>query len=97
MEEEITLKEETSKWELTVSTGDNPPVLLLNSKVAITHFESLTRQLFETEEGSFIYQKDTQVLAKIDTEKYTKLLLKVFSVQEAIEEKEKQRIWQLQN
>lgn len=88
MGEEITLKEETSKWKLTVSIGDNPPILLLNNEIAITHFDSDTRQLFETKEGSFIYFKDTIVLHKINEEKYSKLLLKLIEFQKEIEELE---------
>ena len=63
-------------WNLFTDIGVNAPILLLNSKVAITHFESDTRQLFETEEGSFIYFKDDKKLHKIGTEEYTKALLK---------------------
>ena len=91
MEEEITLKEETFKWELTVSIGDNPPILLLNNEIAITHFDSDTRQLFETKEGSFVYFKDTSILYKLDTNKYTSLLLKLIIIQDEAEEKEKER------
>lgn len=50
---------------------------MLNNKVAHTHLNSNTRQLFETEEGSFIYYKDEEKLHKIDTDKYTHLLLKL--------------------
>jgi len=64
-------------WELFTDIGVNAPILLLNSKPAITHFESDTRQLFETEEGSFIYFKDDKKLHKVDTNSYTKALIKV--------------------
>ena len=90
MEEEIPLKKETSKWELTVSIGDNPPILSLNEEVSITHFESDTRQLFETKEGSFVYFKDTNTLHKVDTNKYTSLLLKLILIQDEAEQKEKE-------
>lgn len=63
-------------YTIFTNIGVNAPILLVNSKVAITHFESDTRQLFETEEGSFIYFKDDKKLHKIGTEEYTKVLLK---------------------
>jgi len=63
-------------YKLFTNIGVNAPILLVNSKVVITHFESDTRQLFETEEGSFIYFKDDKKLHKIDTEEYNKVLLK---------------------
>lgn len=63
-------------YNLFTDIGVNAPILLINSKVAVTHFESDTRQLFETEEGSFIYFKDEKKLHKIETEVYTKVLLK---------------------
>ena len=63
-------------WNLFTDIGVNAPILLLNSNPAITHFESDTRQLFETEEGSFIYFKDEQKLHKIEQASYDKALLK---------------------
>lgn len=64
------------EYNLVTNIGVNAPILMLNSNIAITHFESDTRQLFETEEGSFIYFKDDKKLHKIGTEEYTKVLLK---------------------
>ena len=91
MEEEITLKEETSKYEVVISIGANPPILSLNRELSITHFESNTRQLFETKEGSFVYFKDTNTLYKLDTNKYTSLLLKLIIFQEEAEKKEREK------
>lgn len=64
-------------YKIVVDIGVNPPILLLNSKRAITHFESDTRQMFETDEGSFIYFKDEQKLHKVTAESYTNALIKV--------------------
>lgn len=64
-------------YKIITSTEIKPPVLILNGKVAITHFESDNRQLFETEEGSFVYKKDKEELVNINTDIYTKLLLKL--------------------
>lgn len=61
----------------TYSTNKNSAVLLLNDKVAITHFETSDRQLFETEEGSFVYYKDKQKLHKLELESYSRLLIKL--------------------
>lgn len=66
-------------YKVVVDIGVNPPILLLNSNVAITHFESDTRQMFETDEGSFIYFKDEQKLHKVTEEVYTKALIKVIT------------------
>lgn len=52
-------------------------ILLLNNKVTILYFNSITRQIFETEEGSFIWYKDTEVLHKINSVTLTKILLKL--------------------
>lgn len=62
---------------IITSTGIKPPVLTLNGNVAITHFESDNRQLFETEEGSFVYKKDTQEIHRLSLDSYTKLLNKL--------------------
>lgn len=59
------------------STNKNSTILLLNNKVAITHLETETIQLFETEEGSFVYYKDEQKLHKLELESYNKLLIKL--------------------
>ena len=59
------------------STNKNSAIMLLNDKVVITHFETSDRQLFETEEGSFVYYKDEQKLYKLELESYTKLLIKL--------------------
>jgi hypothetical protein len=67
------------EWNLVTNIGVNAPILLVNGKVAITHFESETRQLFETDEGSFIYFKDEQKLHKITENLYTKALIKVIT------------------
>ena len=64
-------------YKIITSTGDKPPVLTLNGKIAITHFESDNRQLFETEEGSFVYKKDKQELNKLNLDTYTALLIKL--------------------
>ena len=74
------------EYSIFTNIGVNAPILLLNSKPAITHFESDTRQLFETEEGSFIYFKEEQKLHKIDTEAYTKVLLKCITFTDYIKE-----------
>ena len=73
---------------LVVDIGGNPPILLLNHKVAHTHFDSNTRQLFETEEGSVIYYKDEEKLFKISIDSYTRLLLKLQRLESEIKEKE---------
>ena len=73
---------------LVVCIGVNPPILLLNHKIAHTHFDSNTRQLFETEEGSFIYYKDEEKLFKISIDSYTRLLLKLQRLESEIKEKE---------
>lgn len=62
---------------IITNIGVNPSILVLNHKVAITHFESDTRQLFETEEGSYVYFKEDEKLHKLETDSYTKLLLKL--------------------
>jgi hypothetical protein len=66
-------------YKIVVDIGVNPPILLLNNEVCHTHLDSDTRQMFETKEGSFIYFKDEQKLHKIDTDVYTKALLKVIN------------------
>lgn len=66
-------------YKVVVDIGVNPPILLLNSKVAITHFESDTRQMFETDEGSFIYFKDEQKLHKVTQESYVNALIRVIT------------------
>lgn len=63
-------------WHIQTNIGINPPILLLDTKITITHFECDTRQLFETEEGSFVYYKDVQRLYKIKLEVYNRLLIK---------------------
>ncbi len=73
---------------LVVCIGVDPPVLLLNDKVAHTHFNSDTKQLFETEEGSFIYYKDEEKIFKISIDSYTRLLLKLQRLETEIKEKE---------
>jgi hypothetical protein len=62
---------------IVVDIGDNPPILLHNNKVAITHFESDTRQLFETKDGSYIYFKDERKLHSMTLDAYFKALMKV--------------------
>jgi len=62
---------------IITNIGANPSILVLNHKVAITHFESNTRQLFETEEGSYVYFKENKKLHKLETASYTKLLIKL--------------------
>mgnify|MGYP003432044283 CR=1 FL=1 len=64
-------------YKVVVSTDVNPSVLLLNGEVAITHFESDTRQLFETEDGSYIYFKDERKLYSMTLDAYFKALMKV--------------------
>ena len=64
-------------YKVVVSTDVNPSVLLLNGEVAITHFESDTRQLFETEKGSYIYFKDERKLHSMTLDAYFKALMKV--------------------
>ena len=64
-------------YKVVVSTDVNPPVLLLNGEVAITHFESDTRQLFETKDGSYIYFKDEKKLHSMTLDAYFKALMKV--------------------
>lgn len=64
-------------YKVVVSTDVNPSVLLLNGEVAITHFESDTRQLFETKDGSYIYFKDEKKLHSITLDAYFKALMKV--------------------
>ena len=65
------------EYTIITGTGVNPPVLTLNGQIALTHFNSLTRQLFETSEGSFVYMKDTQTLITLTLDSYTSLLLKL--------------------
>ena len=43
---------------LTAGPVKTSEVIMLNNKVAHCHFMSETRQLFETEEGSYIYKMD---------------------------------------
>lgn len=74
-------------YKISTSTGIKPPVLTLNGKIAITHFESDNRQLFETEEGSFVYKKDKEELVNVNTDTYTKLLLKLNTFMDTIEYK----------
>ena len=64
-------------YKVVVSTDVNPSVLLLNGEVAITHFESDTRQLFETKQGSYIYFKDERKLHSMTLDAYFKALMKV--------------------
>ena len=64
-------------YKVVVSTDVNPSVLLLNGEVAITHFESDTRQLFETKDGSYIYFKDERKLHSMTLDAYFKALMKV--------------------
>lgn len=65
------------EYKIFTDIGKDPPIILLNSKVAITHFNSDTRQLFETEDGSFIYFKDEEKLHRVTTDCYTKALIKL--------------------
>lgn len=65
------------EYTIIVSTDVNPSVLLLNNEVAITHFESDTRQLFETKDGSYIYFKDERKLHSMTLDAYFKALMKV--------------------
>lgn len=67
------------EYKIVVDIGVNPPILLLNNEVCQTHLDSDTRQMFETTEGSFIYFKDEQKLHKVQTDVYTKALLKVIN------------------
>ena len=58
-------------------------VIQANGFIAHTHFISDTRQLFETEEGSFVYKMDEQLIYKLkSTESYTQLLLKLLKLEE---------------
>lgn len=57
-------------------------VIMLDREPVITHFISSTRQLFETTKGSFVYFMDEVKLTKIDTDKYTLLLLKLLRLEE---------------
>lgn len=58
-------------------------VVFANNKLAHTHFVSETRQLFETEEGSFVYKMDEKKVYKLkDDLSYTRLLLKLLTVVE---------------
>jgi hypothetical protein len=62
-------------------------VIMCNDLVAHSHFVSDTRQLFETEEGSFVYKMDEKVVCKLkDDTSYTRLLLKLLPIQERMEE-----------
>lgn len=67
-------------------TKCNNNVILLNNKIVYTHFQSETRQLFETEEGSYVYFLDEDRLFKLDTDKYTTLLIKLLRFTEFAEE-----------
>ena len=69
---------------IVVDIGDNPPILLHNNKVAITHFESDTRQLFETKDGSYIYFKDEKKLHSMTLDAYFKALMKVVTYVDCI-------------
>lgn len=63
-----------------------PEVIMANGLIAHTHFVSETRQLFETEEGSFVYKMDEQLIYKLkDDLSYTRLLLKLLKIQENAE------------
>lgn len=55
----------------------NNSVVKLGDLIAITHFRSKTRQLFETEFGSYVYYIDEQKLHKLTTDSYTRLLIKL--------------------
>jgi hypothetical protein len=61
-------------------------IIKANGLIAHTHFISETRQLFETEEGSFVYKMDEQKIYKLkDGLSYTRLLLKLLRIQENAE------------
>ena len=72
-------------YNIITGTGVNAPVLTLNGKIAITHFQGKTRQLFETEEGSFVYKQDEQELHKLTLDSYTALLIKLNTAVENME------------
>lgn len=58
-------------------------IVTVNGKLAVTHFISKTRQLFETEEGSFVYKMDEKLVYKLkDDTSYTRLLLKILTLEE---------------
>lgn len=60
-------------------------VIMCNNLVAHSHFVSDTRQLFETEEGSFVYKMDEQLIYKLkDSTSYTRLLLKLLRLEETV-------------
>jgi hypothetical protein len=58
----------------------------VNNQIVHTHFLSDTRQLFETEEGSYVYFLDEDKLIKLDTDKYTLLLIKLLRFLELADE-----------
>jgi hypothetical protein len=58
-------------------------VIMCNNLVAHSHFVSDTRQLFETEEGSFVYKMDENLIYRLKSnESYTRLLLKLLRQEE---------------
>ena len=57
-------------------------VIMADREPVVTHFISNTRQLFETSKGSFVYFMDEIKVSKIDTDKYTLLLLKLLRLEE---------------
>jgi hypothetical protein len=60
-------------------------VIMCNDLVAHSHFVSKTRQLFETEKGSFVYKMDENLIYRLkSTESYTRLLLKLLKQEENI-------------
>jgi hypothetical protein len=61
-------------------------VIEANGFLAHTHFSSKTRQLFETEEGSFVYKMDEKLIYRLkDPNSYIFLLLKLLKLQETHE------------
>jgi len=63
-------------------------VIMCNDLIAHSHFVSKTRQLFETEEGSFVYKMDEKKLVKLTLDSYTNLLFKLLKLEENLEIKE---------
>jgi hypothetical protein len=77
---------------LTAGPVKTSEVIMLTNKVAHCHFMSETRQLFETEEGSYIYKMDKGKVFKLHPDKYITLLLKLITTYENHELKEQGEI-----
>jgi len=55
----------------------NKEAITINGKICTTAFISETRQLCETEEGNFVWFKDTDKLYRLTEDNYLILLLKL--------------------